>query len=213
MCFSAGASFTTGAVLMVAGGATLTQVTARSQLMLALIPWAFAVQQVLEGTIWLGINQGANDVVLSILAGGYLFFAYIFWPLWIPISLFMLEESGWRRALLLILATLGAVFAICALITTFDFTPHVIDNHLAYGEFPTNKLITLAYLCATIAPFFIMRRTAYKIAGALIVACLAISWLISYTAIGSLWCFFAAALSVFDLMLLRVINGRGIFLR
>lgn len=206
MCFSAGTSFATSALLVFGGGASFSQVKSKSQMLFASIPLLFALQQLIEGLIWLAIRSSADAAWLTVLAGCYLFFAYVVWPLVIPLSLYMLENDSLRRRTLLFLAGIGIVFAISALVATFDFTPHVIDNHLMYGEFPNHWLITLAYLCATILPFFVVQGKVFKIAGVFVALSLGLSWLISYMAIGSLWCFFSAVLSFGVFAVLRYIN-------
>ena len=57
MCFSATASFISGATLCVIGVATLKQTKAPAEVPIALIPLLFGIQQLTEGVIWLSFSQ------------------------------------------------------------------------------------------------------------------------------------------------------------
>jgi hypothetical protein len=57
MCFSAGASFGASAVLGAIGIVTLTKAKTTDQIPFASIPLLFAVQQAVEGTLWIGLTQ------------------------------------------------------------------------------------------------------------------------------------------------------------
>mgnify|MGYP000091041284 FL=1 len=73
MCFSATASFAASAVLGATGIATLAKTKDRKMLPLATIPLVFAIQQAIEGGLWLTIADGGSDAVL--LSALFLFFA------------------------------------------------------------------------------------------------------------------------------------------
>src|SRR5438445_13520615 len=66
---------------------------------LALVPIAFALQQLSEGLVWMGINS-QDSALIQMASVFFLFFAIPFWPFWIPISLlFMERKTGARYAL------------------------------------------------------------------------------------------------------------------
>ena len=72
MCFSATASFAASAVLITAGGASLSLAKPHQRLFAAM-PLLFGIQQAIEGLQWLQLDKGES----SLLAGyGFLFFAY-----------------------------------------------------------------------------------------------------------------------------------------
>jgi hypothetical protein len=91
MCFSATASFVAGALLLPSGAATLAiawKKGQRQKLPLAAAPLLFGLQQTLEGMVWLGIQTQpplattGHPVGPVVAALAYLFFAYVFWPVW-----------------------------------------------------------------------------------------------------------------------------------
>ena len=53
MCFSAYASFVAGSALLVVGAVTVVKAQQKRELPYAAIPLLFAVQQLIEGAIWL----------------------------------------------------------------------------------------------------------------------------------------------------------------
>nr|MCH9697573.1 hypothetical protein [Gammaproteobacteria bacterium] len=91
MCFSATASFTASAVLTAAGVVTLKQVTRKEQLPLAAIPLTFAVQQAVEGWIWLLQTQSTPALLESILSHTFPLIAYSFWSIWVAFAVRTLE--------------------------------------------------------------------------------------------------------------------------
>src|ERR1700722_141614 len=102
MCFSAQTSFTAAAALSVVGIATLSKVRSNKIRPFAVIPFIFAIQQGLEGIVWVTLNAGdAISLLHKIGVYGFLFFADLFWPLWIPGSIYKLEENRLRKKLLL----------------------------------------------------------------------------------------------------------------
>ena len=84
MCFSATASFTAAAVLALTGVISVASAPKKRWLLFALIPFLFSLQQFFEGVIW--INGGGSG-------NFFLFFAFVIWPIWIPVSLLLIEKK------------------------------------------------------------------------------------------------------------------------
>ena len=59
MCFSATASFTAGAGLLIVGAVAARRARQPAELPFALIPALFGVQQLIEGAIWLTLPDNA----------------------------------------------------------------------------------------------------------------------------------------------------------
>src|SRR5690606_8023290 len=89
---------------------------------LALIPWFFAIQQASEGFVWLKIPEGiaAKNI--------FLFFAYVFWPIWIPFSLYFAEENPIRKQLLTLCLGIGLAVG-CFLMPVIPQTAAVEYSH------------------------------------------------------------------------------------
>lgn len=98
MCFSATASFTSGVILLVTGGLTLGQVKSKRSLPFASIPLIFGIQQIIEGMVWL--TFGSTTTVHQVFVLLFVFIAYVFWPMFVPITIALIEKSSVRRKLL-----------------------------------------------------------------------------------------------------------------
>ncbi len=68
MCFSATANFVGSGVLGAVGVATLLHVKHRRELMFAALPTLFAVHQLIEGFVWLGLDGYMSQQVTHELA-------------------------------------------------------------------------------------------------------------------------------------------------
>lgn len=190
MCFSAPVSFTAAAILTTTSAILLRRLKHKKHLALALIPLFFGLQQFAEGLVW--INVIPTFAIIT-----YLFFAFVFWPIYIPFSFWFAEKN---KATLVLLA-LGLGIAAYLAMNVFSSQARFVHHSIQYGAPEKKDFIPfLLYLCATTIPFFLSRIPQMKMLG--IVA--AISGLfIAYiytTLFVSLWCFFAAIVS-FGLLL------------
>ncbi|WP_444914454.1 DUF6629 family protein [Microbulbifer sp. TRSA007] len=113
MCFSATASFGSAALLIVGGALCTTHAIKndKTYLLLAVTPLLFALQQASEGMVWIGHNENLISLTTkaSIL---YLFFAFFFWLIWIPLVAYMLETKKWKRNFYIILIIIGFIFGL-----------------------------------------------------------------------------------------------------
>ena len=138
MCFSASASFTASAVLIPLGlysNHLATRHERPDYKPLALVPFFFGVQQLVEGLEWTAIDNGGLEPLGSIAAKGFLF-AYCFWMIWIPWSAWSISRStdskGLQRRLkwVAIVATvLGIGFYIPVLFRPTLYNPPSNRSH------------------------------------------------------------------------------------
>lgn len=204
MCFSASASFITSGILFTIGIACLQKAGSRSLRFFACMPLFFALQQAAEGMVWFGLtNQYA--ALASLGTALYLFFAYLFWPIWIPLSLFFNEKFLSRKKLLLSLIIIGICFDLLVLLLgCCSAGSEIVGNHLQYtipGLDPYYVVLTTLYCTATILPFFIASHYLFWIFGMSLACALGISYWYYYTYVTSIWCFFAALLSMLVLLI------------
>jgi hypothetical protein len=192
MCFSARVSFLAAGLLVSIGTATLFKARGIPSLrFFALIPLIFAVQQVAEGIVWLSGSAFFSMLFLTI--------ALIVWPVWIPLSIIQLEASPARRAVLSCLLALGTIWGL-GTITSIRSATTLISSHISYSlnGWPgvTVEQAILSYACMTILPFFIARSRDLQLFGLLVaISCIA-TYLCWYAFFISVWCFFAAVLSM-----------------
>jgi hypothetical protein len=198
MCFSATASFVTAAVTGAAGLVALTRADRREDIALAATPLFFAVQQTIEGLLWLKLPTDPNGLSTSVLTLMFLILAKVLWPAFVPLAVFLVEPDRRRRQALLGFVGVGVAVALYFVwsVASHTVTSRIGDNHIVYGGEPVAPLgIQLAYfvvtgLTATLSSF----RTLRVFAGIVLVGSV-ISYVFYWEAFSSVWCFFAAAAS------------------
>ena len=97
MCFSSAASFGAAALLAVAGIASIAKARRQKDMLFAAIPILFALQQMAEGLLWLSIDNLALRPLRTDLTYFFLFVAESVWPVWVPLSLLLMERSRFAK--------------------------------------------------------------------------------------------------------------------
>lgn len=197
MCFSAEASFTVGSILGVMGIATLKKVKNRNHLIIALFPLLFGFQQFLEGIIWLHMDETFIRTPFSQFSVNfYLFFAWLFWPVFVPIAFYAAETVKWKKALFAFALLLGLAitFVDIRYLATHSVTPVISGRSLYYGFSPFYA--NVVYGLSAFIPIFLSSIPRMKIFGATLLATFVLSQLIYSYTFTSVWCFFCAAVSV-----------------
>lgn len=100
MCFSPTASFTASIAIGTIGVATLRHVKNPRELALALMPILFAIQQTIEGFLWLSLGSNGPGALPLTYAFG--FFAFFLWPIYAPFAVYLLEPEAIRRKLMIL---------------------------------------------------------------------------------------------------------------
>lgn len=212
MCFSAGASFTAAAGLSAVSLLSITQVRTKKMIPIALTPLFFGIQQACEGFVWITINNGDTTSALHLISMySFLFFAAMFWPTWIPASLYWAESALKRKQLLFGLMCCGIVVSLAFLWFWVLKTNGVVvmDHHLDYpvANYPFDcgnpmhcriGSLTLSFLygLVTIVPFFISSIPHMKLLGSAVGMGAIIAYIFYLMAFPSVWCFFAAVCSI-----------------
>lgn len=204
MCFSTEASFTAALILGVSGGVMMKKVSSRSLLFLASLPLLFGLQQLSEGLIWLHLSQhiGSNTLFIN-SQRAFLAFSFFIWPIWIPLSLALVESIHWRRYLLFINLCCGLALALLNLSYAVkeEISVQVVNHSLQYiGHIPEQAFI---YPLIILLPMFLSSLKNVWIFGILIVLGYVIADYFYATTFVSVWCFFAAIVSLFIYKILR----------
>lgn len=199
MCFSAEASFTTAAALTLVGVATLRRARDWRDAPLAAVPLLFAVQQYAEGLLWLRLADGAVDRGAVILAHLFLLIAEVVWPALVPIAALLVEPKARRRLWMLSFAPLGIAVGAALLVSMLlsPYEPSIRRHSILYAngvEYVAGA--EYVYLLAVAAPLLLSsRRTIFAIGVVDAALFFVARYLYSATYV-SVWCFFAAAVSV-----------------
>ncbi|MEZ5897412.1 MAG: DUF6629 family protein [Parvularculaceae bacterium] len=196
MCFSATASFTAAAGLAFAGVATLGLKPAPRLIPYALTPLLFAAHQMIEGFVWLSVNE--TGTAPPMLINAWVFIAKSFWPVWTPFMVLVLEGESRRRIGLITLLIVGAAISALLLYVQLSTPFHVsvVDGNLRYAsDHPLSDGVIGLYVLATVAPMLISRHHYVALFGVAVLVGSATTELAYRHAGPSVWCFFAALAS------------------
>jgi hypothetical protein len=214
MCFSATASFAASALLIPIGVYCIKTALAKDTdyLPLAFTPLAFGIQQALEGVVWLGINSN-NFHDVDIGSVGFLFFSHWFWLFWMPFLVWAGDRHQKIKQVCAIFAMLGFVYG--ALL----YLPLIANSNwleidasscsIAYRtklifDFPMyREVASIIYALIVGVPLLIASNGNINTFGALILVSMLFSQIVFYYAFISVWCFFAALLSIYILYILE----------
>ena len=214
MCFSAQASFVGGALISAIGIATVTRVHKPSQVVFASIPLFFGIQQFAEGILWLTIPNPQDIEVQKFVTYLFLIMADFLWPVMIPLAVLLMESNQKRKRILMgfVIAglSLSVYYAFCLI--SFNVYPQIEGYHILYKtDFPKSLSMYAfgIYLMVTIAPLFISSIKRTHLLGILMFLSCLVTAVFFRQYLTSVWCFFAAAISVVIFWILR--DSRRIF--
>ena len=200
MCFSASASFSAGALLLGIGTLTFRSALATRQrraLPFAAIPLLFAIQQLIEGVIWLSFTEEAARLN-AVMTHMYSFFSHVLWPVYVPVAVMLMEPNGWRRrALIAVVAAGTAVGAyLMYVLVAFPVVSKPTGQHIEYDSphFFAAATMTLYLLSTALSPLLSTHRMV-GVFGVLALGSFGAAYAFYATWFISVWCFFAALLS------------------
>jgi hypothetical protein len=197
MCFSATASFIAGVSLSALGAATVKKAELKAEIPFAMIPLLFGVQQIIEGMLWLSFRF---DTPLLNVTMTYVFtlFSHVLWPMFVPFSIGLVEIVAWRKKMISAFQITGIAVGLYLLylIVKFPVTSEV-NGHMVYVSPHFNKVPVMAlYLAATCVSCFFSSHKIINIFGILALLLFMVAYWFYTVAFFSVWCFFAAILSV-----------------
>lgn len=132
----------------------------------------------------------------------FLTFAMVVWPTWIPFATAVAEKNHRRKSMIVVLLLLGIFISAILLANLWlqGAQATVCKNKMCYSSpdvFTGVQLDELILYClAVVGPLFISSLKGAKMLGIGILLAAALTWYAWYASFGSVWCFFAALLSV-----------------
>jgi len=196
MCFSAAASFAAGGALSAAGGLTIAQVRKKTDIPFASIPLLFGAQQAIEGAVWVSFG---SPVVNTVATYAYSMFSHVLWPIFVPVSVLLMETEPTRKMILSLFSLLGLAVGgyLLYFIIADPVTAHIVNNSIAYHSPHLYAYLTMAlYLVATCGSCFVSSHRIINLFGVVLLISFSIAaWFFTETFF-SVWCFFAAILSL-----------------
>ncbi|MFA6903281.1 MAG: DUF6629 family protein [Gallionellaceae bacterium] len=223
MCISAAVSFSAAVVLLGTGAYAVQQARRlpSAYLMWALIPVLFGIQQAFEGGVWQLLVAG-NASAAQPFALGYHFFSDFLWPWWLPLSSYLVESSQFsqrgnlRKRVFLGLALFGAfngTLAYMAMLLHPEWLSVTMNEYSISYDFsapyrinipiPLTIMTMITYGVVILVPLLFSSHRLIRIFGVLIALSMAVSSLAYNEAFVSVWCFFAAALSLYLVYMIR----------
>ena len=202
MCFSATASFTAAAVAGGIGAVTLwkaAKLRDPALLPIAAFPALFALQQAIEGLLWLDLAQPAAGACRPFLTHGFVAYAEVFWPVFAPLAAWLIEPVRWRRHLIGICLAVGAVVSAYLLWKMLGnpYTASAATGHVVYSNGVTYpKGIEIPYVLATTISLLLSSHRMIQLLAIVILTGFAVAWWFYHQSYISVWCFFAAVTSV-----------------
>ncbi len=196
ICFSANASILAGIGLFATGIVTIRRADKLVQLPYAAIPFAFGIQQLVEGYLWKTLP--AQSQATATVATIYLSFSHVLWPIFVPLAVLLIESNKVRQKLLLPPTAAGAVASIYFLfaLLTEPVSALIEGKHIVY-HLPHRhdaSILTLYILGTCLTPLLSSYRTI-RLFGVVIVIALIVTRIAYMQWFASVWCFFAALMS------------------
>ena len=208
MCFSASASFSASALLIPTGIYCLRGAMASDKTYMPISSWPFffGLQQAFEGVLWLGMASNQQSLIHT-ASLGFLVFSHFFWLFWTPFSAFSLEKSKSLRIVLMIFTLIGffygALLYLPLLLEPSWMQIRVVNNSIYYAtQFIFNDLVPenfsfVTYTIIILVPLLISSNQRVNFLGGLISLSVIITYIMFSHAFISVWCFFAAILSLY----------------
>lgn len=192
------ASLAAGGFLLGIGTMTVKAARRPSEIPFAAIPLLFAIQQLSEGVVWWTFDHdapGLNFVMTQL----YSFFSHVLWPAYVPLAVLLLEPPGGRNRLLKLTAIAGVGVGLYLLYSMFEYpiTSRPTGGHIEYVSPHFFAALTMTgYLLATTVSPLLSNEGMVRIFGAFALISFVLAYLIFARWFISVWCFFAAILSV-----------------
>jgi hypothetical protein len=217
MCYSATVSFGISAALLPIGALTLNFALRHDRRFMALaaFPLLFGTQQVIEGFLWLALAVDDADSVRT-AALGFLFFAYLWWPMFVPFAANQVEKQPNRKRMFRWFALIGLVFGLSMYLPlplNPDWLAVRIVQHsilyqpiLIYDWVLPRTAVRIFYAVIVSMPLLFSTVRSLRRFGIMVLGSVIISALFFLYTFVSVWCFFAAVLSLYIGVILREEN-------
>jgi hypothetical protein len=209
MCFSATASLTAGTFLMGVGIVTTHMARTGGERAYAAIPLLFAIQQLTEGVVWLSFGWGI-DAVTAAATQLYSFFSHVLWPVYVPVASWLIEPDRNRRRFLaaVCLAGLGVGAYLLYAMFAYPIVATPVGGHIDYASPHFYIAASMGlYLTATTVSLILSSHRWVRLFGVLCLGSAVAAYAFYAHWFISVWCFFAAAMSI--VVALHLIAARG----
>lgn len=179
------------------GVATLRSAMRKEEVFFAMIPLLFGLQQFIEGFLWLSF-QFEGKLLNVVLTYVFVLFSHVLWPVFVPFSIGHMETVPWRKKVIRGFQLTG--IAVAAYLLYFIIRYPIISairGHMVY-VFPHFHIppVLVLYIAATCLSALFSSQRIVVLFGVLAFVLFVVAFWFYYVAFFSVWCFFAAILSV-----------------
>jgi hypothetical protein len=208
MCFSATGSIIASGLLLPTGIYCLKRAHELGDryLILATIPLLFGIQQLCEGILWINIGTG-NTQIIKYISEFYLIFSHLLWLIITPLAILLIETDRKKIFICTICLIAGMALSVdyLPILLNTDFHKiYIQGNSIVYKVTLNiqNKELSfmfekLPYPIIILTPLLISSIRQIRITGVLMTISMLISFLFFEYAFTSVWCFFAAIISIY----------------
>jgi hypothetical protein len=137
-------------------------------------------------------------VLNSVLTHAYSFFSHVFWPIYVPLAVLLLEPVRWPRRVLTGIAVAGAAVGLYLLyvLIRLPVVAEVSERHIAYisPHFYAYAVMAL-YVLGTCVSLMVSSHGMVRLFGVAAFFSFVAAYVFYATWLISVWCFFAALLS------------------
>jgi hypothetical protein len=173
-----------------------------------MVPPLFGIQQVAEGLVWIGLDQGIAPLAQS-ASLVFLFFALSFWPVWLPFCVLIVETRKAAKVVIGMMMVPGLAWTALLYLPILHnpdqwLTTEVVCHSVRYNysRLPVFQVLPqeaarLCYALPIAVSFLITGNSPVRIFGFLLTAAALVSELVFWYAFTSVWCFLAAGLALF----------------
>lgn len=199
MCFSASASFAAAGLLSGVGVTAVRTAPRKTELRYAFIPLFFAAHQLVEGFLWLSLRGAIAPACTPWLGNTFALVAFVLWPTYVPLAVLPMETHRWRRQIVWACLALGLLTSVWlgGSFLANGIVPSIVDSGIAYRfDYRPRLFWNVAYGTAVCVPCWASKYAWVRLFGAM----LAVTYQVAYRAFTeaheSVWCYFAALLSL-----------------
>jgi len=200
MCFSPEADLVVGGLVVAMGVDALRRVREPRQILFAALPLMFGLHQVDEAFVWLGLQGHVSESLERVSIWIYVLFALAALPALVPVAVFAVERSAARRRLIGGLAALGIAVGVSLGVAVFrgSVNAAIDGRHISYdvSALHQGRDLTALYVVAACGALVLCSYRDIALLGALNLVAVPILMWMTVSGFISLWCFWAAIVSV-----------------
>ena len=200
MCFSPGADAVVGGIVVVVGVDALRHVREPKQILIASLPVLFGLHQIDEAFVWWGLQGRVAESIERVSIWAYLLFALTALPALVPLAVLAVERSPLRRRIIGLLALLGIGVGVVLGFALFrgSVNAAIDGHHIAYDVSALHQggQLTALYVVAACGALVACSYRDLAALGLLNLVTVPVLMWLTVSGFVSLWCFWAAIVSV-----------------